>query len=78
MVIRKLACTKCLVVCTKHANANKKNDSIAMYLIEIVERLVSPKMKLLAKKFVEEPPSIAPIREHKAREIEDKEVAADN
>lgn len=77
MVIRKQLCTKCLVVCTKQAKASKKHDKIAMYLIVLVDWLVSPKMKLLVRKLLDEFPSKAPIREHKTSEIELREVEAD-
>lgn len=48
-----------------------------MYLIELVDLLVSPKIKVLVRKLLDEFPSKAPIREHRTREMEHKEVEAD-
>ncbi|KAJ0593362.1 hypothetical protein HanRHA438_Chr03g0127071 [Helianthus annuus] len=49
---------------------------MAMYLMVLVDRLESPKMKLPVRK-LDEFPSKAPIREHRTREIELREVEAD-
>lgn len=65
------------MVCTKQAKARRKHDKMAMYLIEFVDLLVSPKIILFVRKLVDEFPSIAPIREHRTKEIEHREVEAD-
>lgn len=48
-----------------------------MYLIEMVEGLVSPYINSLWKTLSAELPSQAPIRELRVKEIEHKKVAAE-
>lgn len=77
MVMRKLALTKHLEVCTNEPKATRKQTSKATYLIEITEGLVAPYIRLLVKTVLLELPSHAPIKELSTREIEDSADAAD-